>query len=111
MKSVFFQRRMPLVTDESFMIDWFYGLNVISYRELEKSRTAYHNRIPPELLAFGYSPGGDNFCIAIAGKNLGKIYYWDHDYEVEEDEIPGYQNITLLCDSFTEFIDSLVEAE
>lgn len=65
------------------------------------------DRMPRELIPIADDPGGNQICIAVAGPNTGAVYFWDHEHEVDEGDVPTYQNISLIANSFDEFIDSL----
>lgn len=63
-------------------------------------------RIPKELVPIAIDTGGNLVGIAVSGKNLGKIYFWDHDGEGLTDK-PTYRNVSLLANSFNEFLKKL----
>ncbi len=67
--------------------------------------------IPQDVLCFGSDPGGSQFLIGIKGYNLGKIFLWSSDYQanIGEGEIPNYDNIAFVANSFTEFLLALRE--
>lgn len=69
----------------------------------------FRGRIPPDFLPVACDPGGNIICLSISGKDVGKVYFWDHEEEVEvdEDKTPGYDNVYLIADSFQEFLGSL----
>ena len=43
----------------------------------------------------------------VKNADRGKIYFWDHEMEADEGETPNYSNLTLIADSFDEFIEGL----
>lgn len=49
---------------------------------------------------------GDLILIAVKGTDRRKIYFWNHEMEMEE---PDYSSLTLIADTFSEFINSLYE--
>lgn len=53
-------------------------------------------------LPIAQDPGGNLICIALNSNDFGKIYFWYHANEPSEK-----QNLYLVADSFTEFIDCL----
>lgn len=67
----------------------------------------FRDRIPDDFLAIGSDPGGNQICIAVRGKFHGKIFFWDHEMEVEEGANPGMKNMSLLADNFTSFLEAL----
>ena len=78
----------------------FYSLKNDSNYNILENVNCYSGRIPENLLPIADSPGGNQLCIGVRGSEKGKVYYWDHDYESEDD-------IYFLANSFTEFIDLL----
>ena len=64
-------------------------------------------RIPHELIEIANDPFGNRICLGIKDKYYGKVYFWDHDWESEDDEPPTYDNLSLIADNFTDFINML----
>lgn len=64
--------------------------------------------LPEWLIPFADDPGGDLYCFSIDEEELGAIYYWSHEYDIEDDP---EEHICYLCDSLTEFIEKLVNDE
>lgn len=71
----------------------------------------FKHRIPHDCLCFARDPGGSQFLIGIKEHNLGKIYLWERSYQANlgAGEIPGYDNIADVADSFVEFLLALRE--
>jgi hypothetical protein len=90
-----------------------FGLNTEKdYDNLLHKIDIYDGRIHPSFISIGDDPGGDQFVLGIRGKFKGKVYYWDHNSELENDEFTENElpeNMYLLADSFDEFIDKLEE--
>jgi hypothetical protein len=66
----------------------------------------YSGRIPDNFLAIGADDLGNLVCLSIKGDDVGKIYFWDHDWEVVEG-VPDYSNVTLVADSFSQLLEEL----
>jgi hypothetical protein len=66
-------------------------------------------RMPRSFLPIATDPGGNIFCLSLFGEDEGKVHFWECQLEEmpEPGEEPGYSNVTLLANSFDEFIDSL----
>jgi len=60
-------------------------------------------RIPNQLIAIG-STCGNQICIGIHGEQRGKVYWWAQEFELEQE---GFENCTLLANSFNEFLSQL----
>lgn len=85
-----------------------------SYNDLEKNYAIYNGRIMNSFISIGDDPGGDQFCLGIDGIFRNKIYFWDHNQEIDEwefieNKLP--ENMYLLADSFDNFINQLKEDE
>jgi hypothetical protein len=88
---------------------------------LEWNIACYRERMP-ETLAPIANDGGDNqICLGVSGDEIGKVYYWDHNNEWDEDDyldfgkpVPPdmkFQNVHLIANSFDEFVLSLVVSD
>lgn len=99
--------------DEHALLRYFLALDSDEFTDIRRFRDVYQihaRRIPSHLLPIASDEAGNVICIAIQGKAYGSVYYWDA--EDEQDELSGEQepydeNIYLLAQSFTEFLDSL----
>ena len=95
----------------------FYGMpgehltGVLGYREY------YSERMPPTLLPIGSTSQGDQICLGVGGEELGKIFLWDEDLEIEwedfatDDLIPRevmFWNVYRVSPSFSEFLSLIV---
>ena len=67
----------------------------------------YKNRMPSEMLPIGNDAGGNVITLSMKGKNRGSIFFWDHDKESDEEPQPYYENLTLIADSFSLFLENL----
>jgi hypothetical protein len=105
--------RVPDVTEvdqESWAtVDWFLGLRADKIDDLVDYVNRYHNRLPPALFPIGHDPFGNLICLSAAGQDIGRVYFWDHEYEAAEGQEPSYANVFLLADSFHEFLNKLTE--
>jgi hypothetical protein len=88
-------------------VDFFLSLDGDEDDDIYDFIETYRNRIPPELLPIAYDSSGNLICIAILGDHIGTIYFWDHEEEYEEGEIPGYKNVFMVQPSFNKFLNNL----
>src|SRR5436853_6401190 len=70
-----------------------------NYFRLDKTYEVYRGRMPDSVISFADDPGGNAYCIAISGKDRGKVYFWDH----EQEEISG--DLRLLANSRNPWAD------
>ncbi len=70
-------------------------------------------RIPSNTFAIADDQGGNLILLSIKGSDYGKVYFWDHESEADTDqgEVANYSNLTLIADSFEEFINGLKSEE
>lgn len=90
-------------------IRYFLGIYPDEYRNLLGFLKIYNERLPNNIFPIGYDSGGNLICISVKGPDRGKIYFWNHEMEADpaQGEVPDYSNLTLIADSFDEFINSL----
>ncbi|MEA2733590.1 MAG: hypothetical protein QOE14_41 [Humisphaera sp.] len=90
-----------------------YVCSVGGIAELVDNRECYQiseRRIPDELLWIADTDSSAAFCIGLTGGQRGTIYFWDNGNEPGsrwDGRFESAGNITLLANSFTEFIDGL----
>lgn len=87
----------------------FFSLDAASRYSFDKYLKTYKNRVPENLLPIATDYGSNLVCIAIKGENYGRVYFWDHDFEVI-DENPDYSNVYLISGSFLSFISNLKDS-
>jgi cell wall assembly regulator SMI1 len=88
-------------------INWFFGIHDGQHYDVRRAYSVYQNRVPANFLPIAEDPGGNLICLSIAGNDYGVVYFWDHDYEALSDEVPGYENVYLITNSFAELLESL----
>ncbi|MGG1646831.1 SMI1/KNR4 family protein [Peribacillus simplex] len=63
--------------------------------------------MPEDFISIANDPGGNEILIGVSGEYQGKIYFWIHDIEPEEE----MGNMFILADSFAEFFNNLYVSE
>ena len=98
---------------EGSALDFFHGFHDEPYSRLERAFEVYTDRIPADLLPIGRDAFGNIVCIGWKGKRKGKIYFWDHEDELDENGlfVQDYRNVYLVANSLQEFLDKLEELE
>jgi len=92
----------------------FYGIHDgPKTKRLDLACKVYDERIPADLIPIAYDAFGNNICIGWKGEREGKIYFWDHEDELDEngDFVQDYRNVFLVANSLQEFLDSLITHE
>jgi len=92
---------------EEISVEWFLGIDTKEYDDLRSVIRVYKDRIPVSLFPIALSGGDSLVCIGIEGDNLGKVFFWDREEEVEEGMVPTFDNVYFLANNFEEFINSL----
>lgn len=93
-------------------VDWFLAIydgeydNLRSYIEIYKMEK---KRMPLHILPIAHDPGGNLICISCGGNDLGHVYFWNHEREVDYDlySDDDYSNLYLISSNFTEFLNNL----
>ena len=86
------------------------GFRKENYLSMNWRRECYEGRIPNALLWIMDDPFGNAICLGIFGDSRGKVYFWDHENEPEDDwdgSIETAGNIQLLANGFVEFVAGL----
>lgn len=82
---------------------------------LLEHRNCYAGRIPEGLLWVADDPFGNAICIGLSEPHRGHIYFWDHEAEPDPEQWDGQVetagNVTLLANSFSEFVTGLKPSE
>ena len=97
-------------------IRYFFGLchdkkSVMKCYDIFDNIRCYEGRVPNELLPIATDSLGNLICLGIKEKYYGKIYFWHHEEESDREEKPWWKNITLIADSFTDFLSTLSKYE
>jgi len=97
----------------TIVVNTLYGLNTQEkYDDIAEQIQTYSNRISNQFIPIGDDPGGNQIVLGISGDFKGKVYFWDHNTELEnnefiENKLP--ENMYKLADSFDEFMNKLEE--
>ena len=98
----------PGVTEPFTCLHHTYGLHDgPSYYRMDTAFENLREFLPIALVALADDPGGNEFCIGLSGEHRGRVYFWDHERAIEEEGHSYFGNITLLADSFAEFLQRL----
>lgn len=101
--------KLPDGRDWSGGVRDFFGLGVDSWEDLRHYYALYEDRVPKQMLPIANDDGGNLLLLALKDVEKGKIYFWDHNEESEDDELPSYENIYFVANNFTEFLKNLKE--
>jgi len=91
-------------SDTHGILEYFFGINAPDYSDIIKQHSIYANRIPKNLFPIATDPGGNLICIDLV---TNKIFFWDHEEESEEGQIPSLKNIYPVANTFEELLNNL----
>ena len=97
---------------EDFSVRYFLGTSSESYNNIEETYLCFIDRIPHNCVPIAEDYCGNLACLSLNDDTYGKIYFWDHEtMDVDEGEVCEYSvnDMPLLADSFTDFLDNIVE--
>ncbi|MFL1391035.1 SMI1/KNR4 family protein [Pseudomonas tritici] len=97
--------------EDGSSVQRFYGLNRSDTYDFVRNLNLYKKRIPEGFIAIACDPGGNQICLCIKGENRGKVYFWDHELENCDETEPDDSNMTLVSNSFSDFLDGLFELD
>lgn len=82
---------------------------------LTEHRDCYDGRIPEGLLWVADDPFGNAICVGLIHPHRGRVYFWDHEAEPDSEDWDGQVetagNVTLLANTFSEFVSGLKPSE
>jgi hypothetical protein len=96
------------------ILNWILSISDDEYDNLERYIKTFkinQKRLPDNLIPIGNDPGGNLFCISTYGNDEGKIYFWEHEFEVEDDEEPNYSNVFFVANRLEDFIENLANPD
>jgi hypothetical protein len=84
------------------------GVNeFLSIDAIVEQKNILGERIPNEVIPIAHAECGNLICLVIKGSEIGNVYFWDHELEVEQ--LPSWENMFFLSSSFDELVESLAE--
>jgi hypothetical protein len=100
----------------------FFGSKSAGSNSLMWNIGKYQGRMPDTIIPIADDGGGNQICLGIKGNERGKVYYWDHDNEWDEEDYledhgkpmpPAvkFQNVHLVAESFEDFIQRLEKSQ
>lgn len=95
------------LTGEGAVINWFFTLSQEErIHNIYRKINVYRDRLPQKLLPIASDSFGNLVLVDVGAKDVGAIYFWDHENENPEGE-PWWDNISFIVPSFSEFINRL----
>lgn len=87
------------------VVDYFFSIvNLKGIYSIQSYLNTYDKRYPTVFLPIA-SAGGDLILLGLCAEYDSKIYYWDHDLEAQQSADKYFDNISLIANNFSEFLD------
>jgi hypothetical protein len=98
-----FPLRDPLFGMQRASLEVFYGFpSTHSYHLWDAYQsTQGWEAVPAEVLPIAEDAGANQVCICLAGKYIGKVFFWPRECSENPND---YSNLYLIADSFDEFL-------
>lgn len=87
-------------------VDVFYGIRPDVSKELLGHKDGFGDLLPAHILPVGSGSGGQ-FCLSLAGTDLGCVYWWSPHGGAAD----AYDEMELVARSFDGFVNSLILAD
>ena len=92
--------------NSSIIRDFFvlYVEETHAYDDLKKAykMVKEDSSVSSDFMPIATDPGGNTIFLAVGGENYGKVYFSNHELDDAE---TGYMVMSLIADSFSDFID------
>ncbi|MEP9405832.1 SMI1/KNR4 family protein [Peribacillus frigoritolerans] len=88
------------------LVNKVYGIGDMK-SNLAKVFEILEGEIPDGFVSIANDPGGNEILLGVSGEYQGKVYFWIHDIEPEDE----MGNMFILADSFAEFLNNLYDSE
>jgi len=93
---------------DSSLINEFFGIYKSHVNNLLQNIKDIGDRYPLDSFPIADDQFGNRICLIVKGKNRGKVYFWDHELEVEIKETDNpYCNMFFIANSFNDFLNML----
>lgn len=94
--------------DDATDVHCFFGVGVKGADGFDWILEVFTGRIPDGYIPIAGDSGGNLVCMDLRHDGAGRIYFWDHEFEADE-EAPSMDNMYLVANSFTAFLAALYE--
>jgi hypothetical protein len=91
---------------ENISVSEFFGTGLEDYNDLIEQYKLYSKRLPSDYIPIARAEGGNIICINIKNQ---KIFLWDHDSELIEEEHLKDSSLILIANSFSHFLNNIEE--
>lgn len=90
------------------IVNGFFSLDLAdSDLSMDDALTAWTGRYPDGYLPIARCEGSNLLLLDLRVASAGRVVYWDHEGEADDDEPPRDDNLTDVADTFSELLDML----
>lgn len=90
---------------DPFSVSHLYGLCVKTHG-LEDTYRDLDTYLPKGFVPIGGDAGGNKICIVASGRDVGSVWFWDHEAGMSYAWPP--ENSERICSSFAKFLNGIV---
>ena len=97
----------------STCVSMFYGLSDDAEFDLARTAVNTDQYLPPSLFPIAEDSAGNLICLGIDSTNQGKVYFWNHEEELDEegDVRQDYSNVYEVASSLEQFMNNLLPGD
>lgn len=86
-------------------MSWFYSIGEQRTGNLLRmNKITFEGRLPAGTLTIASDAGGNQILLAVGGPQAGKVLFWVKDHEATDGAPPGYGNVGVVADGFSDFL-------
>jgi len=90
-------------------VQWILGMvEEPSFASLFQQHDMFCKRIPSWYFPIANDSGGNLYLMSLFAENYGLIAFWRHEQETTGDADQYFENMSIVANSFSEFLDQLV---
>jgi hypothetical protein len=91
-------------------VQWIYGMvREPNYASLFWHIEIFQRRIPSWYFPIANDSGGNLYLMSLYHENFGMIAFWNHEGETDGEADQYFDNMRIVANSFTEFLNQLAE--
>jgi hypothetical protein len=93
-------------------VQWIYGMvDEPYYASISQHIDMFHKRIPSWYFPIANDSGGNLYLMSLYQENHGLIAFWNHEGETGGDADQYFDNMTIVANSFSDFLNELVDSQ
>lgn len=91
-------------------VQWIYGMvNEPYYASVFQHIDMFQKRIPSWYFPIANDSGGNLYLMSLYNENHGLIAFWRHEEETDGNADQYFDNMDIVSNSFSEFLNQLVD--